>query len=58
MRCIPVGWFLVLAGLAALLMSFVYDEEVFAGAGPRLAAVCVTIVGAAIILLGGRRGVR
>ena len=58
MRGMPVGWFLFLAGLLALLMSFVYDAEVFSGAGPRLVAVCVAIVGAAIILFGNRKSPR
>jgi len=58
MRGMPVGWLLFLAGMLALVMSFVYDAEVFSGAGPRLVAVCVAIVGGAIILFGSRKSSR
>ncbi len=58
MRGMPIGWLLFLAGLLALLMSFVQDAEVFSDPGPRLAAVCVTIVGTAIILYGSRKSPR
>ena len=44
-----------LAGLLALLMPFLNDAEDLSGAGPRLIAVCVIVVGAAIILFGSRK---
>ena len=53
-----LGGFLFLVGLAALLISLVYDAEVFSGARPRLVAVCVSLVGAAIILLDSRKSRR
>ena len=58
MRGVPIGWFFFLAGLLALLMSFLYDADVFSGAGPRLVAVCVIIVGAAVIFFGSRKSPR
>ena len=58
MRGMPIGWLFFLAGLLALVVSFIYDAEGFSGTGPRLVALCATVVGAVIIFFGRRKSPR
>lgn len=58
MKGMPIGWLFFLAGLLALVVSFIYDAEVYSGTGPRLVALCATVVGAVIILFGWRKSSR